>query len=141
MKCARPEDREQFRYLSPGMAKKIGQNVSLRPDWEDLVYVTYPASCGTGVITKSAPSMVKVEAMRTLVLQKFTDHKELARLLALTKQATLIEGNCWHDLFWGRCVCWEHNGEGRNELGKILMWVRDQLNARAAKAAKGQGKV
>lgn len=39
-----------------------------------------------------------------------------------TGNAELIEGNTWNDTFWGVC-----NGEGENNLGKLLMKVRTNL--------------
>jgi hypothetical protein len=59
--------------------------------------------------------------MYGLILGKFQDPELKTKLLA-TGDAELIEGNWWGDVYWGVC-----NGEGRNELGKILMQVRDEL--------------
>ncbi len=49
---------------------------------------------------------------------------DLAQRLLATGDAELVEGNNWGDRFWGIC-----RGEGRNELGKILMKVRDELRS------------
>ncbi len=38
-------------------------------------------------------------------------------------QGELIEGNHWNDTFWGIC-----NGNGENNLGKILMKIRHEIN-------------
>lgn len=40
----------------------------------------------------------------------------------LDVMAELVEGNTWHDTFWGVC-----NGKGQNHLGRILMRVRAEL--------------
>jgi predicted NAD-dependent protein-ADP-ribosyltransferase YbiA (DUF1768 family) len=40
-----------------------------------------------------------------------------------TKPFELIEGNTWGDKYWGQCPI----GNGRNELGKILMAIRDDI--------------
>ena len=40
-----------------------------------------------------------------------------------TEDMELIEGNSWGDTFWGVC-----DGVGENNLGKVLMRVRDRLN-------------
>lgn len=91
---------------TPGQAKRNGRKVNLRPDWED----------------------VKVPIMYELLLLKFTTHPELASKLLSTYPAILIEGNYWHDTFWGIC-----DGVGLNMLGKLLMKVRDTLRELACK--------
>lgn len=92
---------------TPGQAKKLGRKVALRPDWEDF----------------------KLTAMKKLVERKFDPwaHPELTQQLLDTGNQTLIEGNYWHDTFWGVCECDTHQGEGQNHLGRILMEVRDAL--------------
>jgi predicted NAD-dependent protein-ADP-ribosyltransferase YbiA (DUF1768 family) len=45
------------------------------------------------------------------------------KLLQETRPYELIEGNNWGDKFWGQSPL----GTGRNELGKILMSVRDDI--------------
>lgn len=84
---------------SPGKAKRLGQRVTLRADWDQS----------------------KLSVMHELVLQKFQDKVLRAELLA-TGERLLIEGNWWNDRFWGVC-----RGQGENHLGKILMKVRAQL--------------
>jgi len=85
---------------SPGAAKRIGRRLPLRGDWE----------------------ATKVGVMRDLVRLKFVTHAELGTKLLATGIATLVEGNTWNDRFWGIC-----HGEGRNQLGQILMEIRQEL--------------
>jgi N-glycosidase YbiA len=93
-------ERERLASLpTPGAAKRAGRKVTLRSDWE----------------------RVKVGIMEDLVRRKFADPDLAERLLA-TGEAELVEGNAWNDRFWGVC-----RGEGRNELGKVLMRVRAEL--------------
>jgi ribA/ribD-fused uncharacterized protein len=87
------------RLPSPGMAKKIGQQMQVRKDWSEK----------------------KLEFMNWGVREKFKN-EELKELLISTGDMTLIEGNAWKDFFWGVC-----NGKGENHLGKILMKVRDEI--------------
>lgn len=47
--------------------------------------------------------------------------RQQAKLLA-TRDRMLIEGNDWGDTFWGMV-----DGEGENNLGKILMRVREEI--------------
>jgi predicted NAD-dependent protein-ADP-ribosyltransferase YbiA (DUF1768 family) len=63
----------------------------------------------------------KLAVMRDLVGQKF-DNPALAMKLIATGNELLVEGNSWHDTYWGVC-----NGKGENHLGKILMEVRRML--------------
>lgn len=87
---------------SPGTAKRLGQSVKLRSDWES----------------------VKIQVMHDLVREKFLTSATLRKKLLATGDAELIEGNTWNDTFWGVC-----KGVGRNELGKVLMKVRAELPA------------
>lgn len=84
---------------TPGAAKRRGQRVALRADWEE----------------------VKLGIMEKLLQEKFSDPELAARLVA-TGTAELVESNTWGDRFWGVC-----DGAGENHLGKLLMRVREQL--------------
>lgn len=90
--------RRRFGYMSPGQSKKEGKKVEIRANWDK----------------------VKIEIMSSIVFDKFYRNKELRKKLLETGDRYLEETNWWGDNFWG-----VHNGEGRNELGKILMKVRD----------------
>lgn len=100
-----PVDKTRIRIAdTPGYAKKLGRKVDLREDWED----------------------VKIEIMADLVFKKFKSHTDLMERLKATGVTELIEGNHWHDNFWGDCTCKKcKNIEGANILGEILMMVRD----------------
>jgi hypothetical protein len=91
------------RAPTPQAAKRLGRQVALRSDWED----------------------VKVRVMRGLVLQKFVRHDDLGAKLLATTGRELVEGNTWGDRFWGVC-----GGQGLNHLGHILMEVRAHLAGR-----------
>ncbi len=90
----------EFSTLPPGQAKKKGRLITVRPDWEN----------------------VKLGIMESLVRIKFTDNPWLKEQLLATGDEELIEGNWWGDTFWGVC-----KGVGQNNLGKILMQVRQEL--------------
>ena len=59
--------------------------------------------------------------MLELVLQKFARSSLRSKLLD-TDQRLLVEGNVWGDTYWGVC-----NNIGQNNLGKILMHVRELI--------------
>lgn len=72
------------------------------------------------------PSFDRVSVMSELLRLKFYD-PVLARKLKLTEPHELVEGNYWHDNFWGNCGCGQcKNIPGINMLGKLLMDVRDK---------------
>ena len=69
---------------------------------------------------------VKTRIMFEIVLRKFVSNSFLTDKLLSTGDAELIEGNTWHDNFWGNCTCDRKDCsiEGKNNLGRILMEVR-----------------
>jgi ribA/ribD-fused uncharacterized protein len=103
MKTLDPAEREYIRSrTTPGQAKRAGQRVTLRPDWNEI----------------------KLDVMLDLVRQKFNSPGLKEQLLS-TGNDELEEGNGWGDKFWGVC-----NGVGENYLGKILMQVRKELRGK-----------
>ncbi len=99
-KTLNPKLQVQISRLVPAEAKKLGRMVELRPDWENI----------------------KLGVMASLIHEKFK-HQVLRQKLIDTGDVALIEGNIWHDTFWGVC-----QGVGENHLGKILMKERDEIN-------------
>lgn len=95
---------------TPGDAKHMGQCVRRVAYWDD----------------------VKLIVMLELLRQKFS-HAPLMRKLRDTGDAKLIEGNTWHDNFWGVCTCGaceiETTGDwrGENWLGRLVMRVRKDI--------------
>jgi len=87
-----------------GEAKKFGKTLVIRPDWNE----------------------VRLGIMENLVRQKFSD-PELREKLFATDPHELVEGNNWHDNFWGSCVCTNCGNKGENNLGKILMQIREEI--------------
>lgn len=93
------------RTPSPVIAKRIGRRVTLRPGWNEL----------------------RLSVMDDLVRQKFGEEPFRSRLLG-TGDTEIIEGNRWHDQFWGSCQCPAHiNVPAENHLGQTLMRVRSTL--------------
>lgn len=89
-----------FSDLYPREAKELGRKVKLRKDWND----------------------VKDNYMYEICKAKFTQHEDLAEKLLETGDEELVEGNTWNDTYWGVC-----NGKGKNQLGKTLMRIREEL--------------
>ncbi|MCY1152826.1 MAG: PfkB family carbohydrate kinase [Sphaerochaetaceae bacterium] len=64
----------------------------------------------------------RVDVMYDIVLAKFSQNEDIKRLLLLTGDAKLIE-HTKNDDFWGD----NFDGTGENQLGKVLMKVRETL--------------
>lgn len=84
---------------TPGKAKRIGQKVKMRVDWD----------------------FIKDDVMYGILSSKFSDFT-LSVLLLTTNDKYLEETNTWNDTYWGVC-----NGVGQNKLGLQLMKIRDIL--------------
>ena len=99
-------ERKQVLFCeTPSKAKRLGRKVSLRSDWNET----------------------RVNIMKELVFQKFSLYPKLAKALIAVK-GEIVEENTWHDNFWGACVCEKcKDKEKYNNLGKILMAVRNHL--------------
>jgi predicted NAD-dependent protein-ADP-ribosyltransferase YbiA (DUF1768 family) len=67
--------------------------------------------------------------MLELVRLKF-EFPQLQEQLLATGDATLVEGNYWHDNYWGSCHCDRKEAckyHGQNQLGKLIMEVRTTI--------------
>jgi ribA/ribD-fused uncharacterized protein len=111
--AAKTESREERAHIlsrpKPGQAKHAGKRCTLREDWE----------------------LLKVNIMEEILRRKFRD-ATLRNLLEETGDAQIIEGNIWHDNFWGQCTRHEAcKGKGKNTLGNLLMKIREE-NRRGA---------
>jgi ribA/ribD-fused uncharacterized protein len=90
----------------PGQAKRLAHELKdrVRPEWKQisLLAMEYGLRC------------------------KFSDGNLAAKLI-LTYPQELIEGNYWHDNFYGDCYCQKcTNIEGQNHLGKLSMKLREE---------------
>jgi len=84
--------------------KRFGKTLKVRKDWD----------------------IVKYEIMLWAIREKFKND-ELSSFLLSTGEEELAECNYWHDNYWGICTCEPCSNTGLNNLGKILMQVRDEL--------------
>lgn len=96
---------EHVATLTAGQAKRFGRELEIRQDWDER----------------------KLEFMTILVRRKFA-HPFMMKMLQDTGGAEIVEGNFWHDNFWGNCSCSKCvNIPGVNNLGRILMEIRDDI--------------
>ena len=117
-----PVVRDRFSGMNGMTAKREGKKVFLRSDWEE----------------------VKDGIMEEVVRAKFSQNPELLQKLIDTGDAELVEGNRWHDTYWGVDLV---SRKGENHLGIILMKIRSELGgseylekARHMKAEKEEAK-
>lgn len=68
---------------------------------------------------------IKLGRMNQIVRDKFFRNPDIAQMLVNTGDQQIVEGNTWEDRYWGVCPPGSDNGE--NNLGKILMDVRAEL--------------
>lgn len=98
------ERKEIREAATPAIAKKFGRKCTIRSDWEKI----------------------KLSVMENLLRQKFQSGSDLFNKLKETFGMEIIESNYWHDNFFGSCTCEKCGNKGRNELGKLLMKIRDK---------------
>lgn len=83
--------------------KKFGQGIGIREDWDNI----------------------KVEVMLYGLRYKFSEsNPKLRQQLLNTGDSHIQEGNWWCDMYWGVCL---KTGVGENNLGKLLMQVREEI--------------
>lgn len=93
-------EKDKLAGLKPADAKKFGQTVTLKKDWDKI----------------------KDKKMLRVLMKKFEQNPKLALLLDQTGNKYIEETNWWGDKYWGKC-----GGEGENMLGIVLMEVRSRL--------------
>lgn len=98
------------RAKTPGQAKRLGREATLHPDWDNA----------------------KDAVMLRLLRIKFANEWMREHLLE-TGDQLLVEGNTWHDNYWGDCTCSRPTcaSQGLNRLGELLMKVRDEIRGRS----------
>jgi N-glycosidase YbiA len=108
-KFAGEPDEEEIRMAAkPSLAAGMGRDRKrpLRRDWE------------------SVKDQIMLEAVRA----KFTQHEDLKAILLGTGDTKLVEHTA-NDSYWAD----GGDGSGKNRLGQILMWVREELRAAETK--------
>ena len=95
------EIRKLFTQYNAGKSKREGRKLVLREGWHDMKY----------------------DVMSAITFEKYYRNKDLRALLLQTGDKYLEETNYWEDVYYGVC-----DGVGENNLGKILMKVREFWN-------------
>lgn len=106
--AAKTMDRQERKRISlllkPGTAKYEARKLVLRDDWD----------------------AVKDKVMWHYLGLKFNVGGRLCEYLVHTMPRILVEGNWWHDNYWGSCYCAHCGARGQNKLGKMLMKLREE---------------
>jgi ribA/ribD-fused uncharacterized protein len=99
-----PDEEEVRQAKSPMIAARMGRSRKrpLRKDWQ----------------------AVKDSIMHEAILAKFTQHADLREVLLATGDAEIVE-KTEKDKYWGD----GGDGRGKNQLGQILMEVREGLRS------------
>lgn len=103
---AKSNDLEWKKFCSdknntPGQVKKNSRGIKLRIDWENI----------------------KLSIMEDCLKQKYSQEPYMTKLID-TGDEYIQEGNRWNDKFWGVCL---KTNTGENNLGKLIMKIRDNL--------------
>jgi len=97
------KEQEKIRKsFKPKIAKKLGREIELRSDWEQ----------------------VRVDVMRKALNEKF-DKLEFQKVLLATRERPIYEDAPW-DEFWGTGN-YRATEPGKNMLGELLMEIRDRI--------------
>jgi len=92
---------------NPGKVKKMTRSLPIKYGWDNI----------------------KKSVMNIGVYEKFNQNIELKNKLISTYPSYIMEGNMWHDNYWGHCLCDKCIKKNHyNVLGFILMKVRKELN-------------
>lgn len=97
---------KEFEMVRPSQSKKLGRQVELREDWEE----------------------VKDQVMYDVCYAKFSQDEELKQKLLNTGDIELVEGNYHGDRVWGMTFSQKTKSWiGDNRLGIVLMKLREDL--------------
>ncbi len=111
------EERAKFSQMSGKEAKAAGRAVQMTPkeveEWNNR----------------------RLEVMYSLLQKKFDQNPELMKRLLASQGYDLEEGNTWGDVFWGTV-----NGKGENNLGKLLMKVRDEAAKKVTESQRSEAR-
>jgi len=105
MKMVDPVYSEMIRIqLKPGIAKAFGRKFPKKENWNEI----------------------RDEVMLKGLRAKFSQNLDLKEKLIKTGDSILIEGNTWHDVYWGKDI---NTSKGLNKLGILLMQVREEMKS------------
>ena len=105
-------------------------NKDLQEHISHLTTAYQAKSYGKHIIIRDDYEKEKLHIMEFLLQLKF-NQAHFQKLLQDTGDAELIEGNYWHDNFWGICICDHCKDKAKhNHLGKLLMKIRNLNNWR-----------
>lgn len=117
--CKTVGDHEYRRIVeakTPGYARRLGQEVRCRDDWEK----EHPCQCGGSL-------SVKDHSMYQGLLLKFWQNDDIKEKLLATGDRELVEFAPWGDEYWGATVNENGTLKGKNRLGQLLMQVREEI--------------
>lgn len=106
MKCVYDTDKKIIRLCSLKNIKKEVRKYDFVDNWDTI----------------------RDNIMEMALHLKFSQNIYLLKKLINTGDEELIEGNYWHDNYWGDCNCYDcSNVIGRNKHGTLLMNIRKEI--------------
>lgn len=103
MKTKDLELRKQIAAATPSQAKKLGRKLQLRENWQDI----------------------SLQVMEYALRIKFAPGTSWYDKLMATGDEEIVEWSNWGDRRWGKTL----DGVGENQLGKLLMKIRDEYKS------------
>jgi len=124
---------EEIRRASTPFKAKHLANLwrTTKYEWQKALSATVQRYVTRGVVLRDDWDAVKVAIMREVLTAKFSGDAECRSVLLATGNATLVERTDT-DAFWGD----GRDRGGRNELGRLLMAVREELRQSASHELK-----
>ena len=119
-----------FRTVEHAWQAAKTDDIATRREIQKLYTPNKAKGYGRQIVLKEGWDKVKLLVMRDLLNQKFKENEYFRSLLKNTGQVQLIEGNGWHDNYWGKCncqTCRRNGAVGQNHLGRILMQIRSEI--------------
>jgi len=100
--CCHEADKTAIALMDPGRVASVVNRYAKRDDWQ----------------------AVRLDVMGMVIREKFRQHPELAERLRQTGRKSIVATHSSRDTYWGVN---SYTLQGENNLGKILMKVREEL--------------
>jgi ribA/ribD-fused uncharacterized protein len=95
--------------------------------WLEVAQAQRPKQLGKQAHLPADWDKIKQDIMWLGLTHKF-NVPEMRKMLINTGTNILVEGNYWHDNFWGNCLCPKcKHKQGLNMLGNKLMQIRSKI--------------
>jgi ribA/ribD-fused uncharacterized protein len=123
---------EILKTNTPNKSRILGhQEIKHDHDWRKPLNSIVEESLKRGIKCKENFEQIKDKVMLTALWAKFNQHANLQEILLTTDDAYIYE-NSPYDYYWGV----GSNKTGKNKLGILLMYVRNEIRKEKEKVVK-----